>query len=154
MKNSRSMVRAWMIKRPESWNRVRRLILYWQPVSVGSARLTRSGLPGHPSLRPSIHSFPPSSLNTFVHSSVRSRHSFRFYPSSKKELQMWLLVEGEIFLYKSIKIVASSQLLHTSHERFHLTVFWRMSRSVSSMSRTGRRPMTQEITCSEVIADE
>ena len=42
-------------------------------VSVGSARLIRSGLPGHPSVSPSVRSFPPYSLPRSFIRRLRSR---------------------------------------------------------------------------------
>lgn len=48
-------------ERARGRNRARRSIRHWR-VFVGSAGLLRSGLPGHPSVRPSVRSFPPSSV--------------------------------------------------------------------------------------------
>lgn len=134
-------------------NRSRRPTLYyWQPVFAGSARLTRSGLPGHPSVRPSSHSFPPSSL-IVVRSFVRL-----FPPSRLKPYLPFFDYSGRrIIGYQSLHpfkgkgrsifpfiidsvdwIRGESKLLksHTSHGRFHLMVFRRPFASASSMSLT------------------
>ena len=55
-------------------------------VSVGSARLIRSGLPGHPSVRPSVRSFPPYSL---PRSFIRRLRSRRDSPRLSLSLSPW-----------------------------------------------------------------
>lgn len=105
-------------------------MLYWQPVSVGSARLTRSGLPGHPSLRPSSHSFPNDFLlTTFVHSSICSRHRFRIYPSCsylRRIVDTIAALKGNPSPFRTDRSNSSrvsSYWNPTAYVRFHSTVF-------------------------------
>lgn len=75
------------VERSESRNRARRPTPYWLPVSVGSARLTRSGLPGHPSVRPSdpfLSAFPrsPRSFIRPFAPAIAARNVIDLHPSS------------------------------------------------------------------------
>lgn len=58
---------------------------YYCRVSVASPRLIRSGLPGHPSVRPSVRSFLPSSLPRSFIRWLRSRHKrFVSFPLARR----------------------------------------------------------------------
>jgi len=60
-----------------------------------------------PSVCPSLYPFLSTFFVHYVRSFVRSFPPFgSIYPSSKKESQIWLLVEGEIFSFNLIEFVA------------------------------------------------
>lgn len=141
-----------MIKQSESRNRVRRPIPYWQPVSVGSTDpiwVTR------PSVCPSLYPFLSAFLAHHVRSFVHSFPPFDLGSTLLLRKSRNCDSRGRNFPIQINRIHRRSMTAHlrthTPHGRFHLAVFRGTSRSESSMSLTGRRPMTQEMVLQEVV---